>query len=146
MKWFCNKFLGDTKEPGVKLFRRFQTDFLEIEKIIKEEDLVRLDLSLVPDWVKELIKETIAWTENLKQTKIFPRDDYKEMLDWNIYHYGAGSKVVYPLKVPGPDHSARWMSKCIYYAKLLACSKVFKMSYEEVSQAQSVKEFWVLFY
>ena len=46
MKWFCSKFLGDTKEPGVKLFRRFQTDFLEIEKIIKEEDLVRLNLSL----------------------------------------------------------------------------------------------------
>ena len=52
MKWFCSKFLRDTKEPGVKLFRRFQTDFLEIEKVIKEKDLVRLNLSLVPDYVK----------------------------------------------------------------------------------------------
>ena len=91
MKWFCSKFLGDKKEPGVKLFRRFQTDFLEIEKIFKEEDLVRLDLSLVPDWVKELIKETLGWAENSMQTKIFPRDDYKEMLDWIIYHLGGNN-------------------------------------------------------
>ena len=68
------------------------------------------------------------------------------MLDWMIYHLGGSSKGVYPLKVPGPNHSARWMSKYIYYAKLLACSKVFKMSDEEVNQAQSVTEFLVLFY
>ena len=146
MKWFCSAVVGDTKDPGVKLFRRFQSRFLELEKLIKKEDMVRLDLSTRPQWLQDLGKVTLSWALDTLDKKIFPRDDYKEMLAWMIFHLGGNTTSIFPLKVPGPDHSARWMSKCNYYPKLQACSTVFEMSDEEVKQAECVTEFIVFFY
>ena len=146
MKWFCSSIVGDTKEPGVKLFRRFQAGFLQMEKDLHYSDLVRLDLSTRPEWLQELGKETLAWALDIAERAVFPRDDYAEMLDWMIWHLGGTPKKFFPLMMPGPDHSARWMAKCIYYSKILACSTVFVMSEEERKQAEMVTEFVVFFY
>ena len=146
MKWFCSRVVGDTKDPGVKLFRRFQAGFLEMERDLKEEDLLRLDLTTKPEWLQDLGKETLNWALEIEERDIFPRDDYREMLGWVIWHLGGTTKNFFPLKMPGPDHSARWMSKCIYYAKIMACYKVFEMTEEEKRQVEMMTEFVVLFY
>ena len=67
IKWFITTEIGQTKDPGRKLFRRFQAGFLEMEKTLKEEDLVRLDLTTRPLWVQELAKELIE--EELRQAE-----------------------------------------------------------------------------
>ena len=52
----------------------------------------------------------------------------------------------WPLNLPGPDHQARWMADCIYYPKMLACSKLYPMSQEELEQCQDVTEYIVFFH
>ena len=76
---------------------------------------------------------------------MFPRDDYAEMLGWMIWHLGGTPKKFFPLRMPGPDHSARWMAKCIYYSKILACSTVFVMSEEERKQASIAARSYLTF-
>ena len=45
---------GTIKDPGRKMFKRFMSGFLELERRTGKEDLVRLDLTSRPDWLKEL--------------------------------------------------------------------------------------------
>lgn len=35
--------------------------FLAMEKVLKREDLVRMDMASKPEWMKELAKELLAW-------------------------------------------------------------------------------------
>ena len=111
-----------------------------------EKNLVRLDMSCRPLWLQALVKETLAWAEDIADKLIFPRDDYREFLGWVIWHAGGRPERFFPLKMPGPDHNARWMSKCIYFPKILACSLIFEMTEEEKNQAEAVTQFVVYFY
>ena len=146
IKWFIITRTGPTKDPGRKLFRRFLGGFLAMEKELKKEDLVRMDLATKPEWMKELAKELLTWAMEIYRLDIFPRNDYKEFLGWAIFHLGGEVDGFWPLKLPGPDHQARWMADCIYYPKMLACSKAFPMSCEELEQCQDITEYIVFFH
>lgn len=146
VKWFIVGETGQTKDPGRKLFRKFQSGFLEMETRTQKEDLVRLDLAARPDWMQDLGKELLSWATELYSKAVFPRDDYKELLGWVIWHLGGEVKGFWPLNMPGPDHQARWMADCIYYPKLLACKNVFKMTREEEQNCENITEFIIFFY
>ena len=146
VKWFIVAETGQTKDPGRKLYRRFQAGFLEMETVLREEDLVRLDLSTRPVWLQELAVDLLVWAQNLYYRDIFPREDYAEFLAWVIWHLGGKVPAIWPLKMPGPDHQARWMADCIYNCKMLACRKVFILSEQEEREVESITEFVVLFY
>lgn len=147
MKWFCQTVCGNTKDPGCKLFRRFQAAFVNLEEQMTADNLVRLDLSTRPEWVQELAIETLAWAQDVASKAVFPRDDYAEFLHWVIWHLGGVvRKGFFPLKMPGPDHNARWMAKCIYNCKILACSKIFQLSEDTLKKVELCTEFTVLFY
>ena len=49
---------GETKDPGSGFFRRFYSSIISLEAMMTKENL---DLSIKPDWVKELAKETLTW-------------------------------------------------------------------------------------
>ena len=49
-------------------------------------------------------------------------------------------------KLPGPDHHARWMSKCLYFLKIKLLIKIFKVSEEEEVQVKTLAQFILLFY
>ena len=52
----------------------------------------------------------------------------------------------FPLKFPGPDSQARWMSKAVYYPKIMACSELFLLTEEEKREVTLATEFVTLFY
>jgi hypothetical protein len=58
----------------------------------------------------------------------------------------GGEVKGFRFKLPGPDHHARWMSKCLYFLKIRLLRKVFKMSEEENGQVDVLTEFILLFY
>ena len=62
---------GKTKDPGWKLFRRFQSSILAVEEKLVVTDLVRMDLSTKPQWVQDLEKETLRWPLQLLKTGVF---------------------------------------------------------------------------
>ena len=117
-----------------------------MEMELRKEDLFRLDLNTRPVWVQEQAKELLVWTKDLYNRDVFPREDYAEFLAFVIWHLGGEVPGFWPLKMPGPDHQARWMADCIYNCKILACKNVFVLSQEEESQVDSITEFVVLFY
>ena len=146
MKWFCKAVRGSTKDPGNKMYRRLANFFLTLEEIMVKEDLVRLDLSAEPQWVKDLAKDTLTWAQDLYKSGAFPRDDYKEFLSWVIFHLGGEVPGFWPLNMPGADNNARWMSDCIYNCKAVSCSKWFPMTRKEQYETMEVTKFSVLFY
>ena len=138
--------MGDTKDPGSALFRRFRAAFVGIEKGIGRETLTRLNLTNEPEWVVNLARETLLWAQDLYDKSVFPRDDYKESLAWLIWHLGGETRDFFLIRMPGPDDQSRWMSKTIYYPKILGCSKLFNLSPKELSDAEQCTKFVCLFY
>ena len=135
MEWFVRATVGDTKDPGSSLFRRFQASFTSLESGYTRENLRRLDLSKEPEWVQELYT-----------SEVFPRDEYHESLGWLIWHLGGEPDDFFPLKMPGADNSCRWMAKTIYYPKILACSFLFPLTTQELQNARDITAFTCLFY
>ena len=134
---------GSTKDPGMQLFRRLKAEWYELE--IDYENLVKFDYSLVTPGLQEVAKNVLTWAQIELSKGTFPRDDYKEMIELLVISLG-GQVNGFTFKLPGPDHHARWMSKCLYYMKLRLLSNVFSMTEDENLQVEQISEFVVLFY
>ena len=146
VKWFIVARTGQTKDPGRKLFRRFQGQFVAMQEHLKKEHLVRMDLASKPPWVQELGQEILRWALELYSRGSFPRDDYAEFLSFVIFHLGGEVESFWPLRMPGPDHQARWMADCVYNMKMLSCSSVFPLSEQELAEVEDISEYVVLFH
>ena len=110
-------------------------------------DLVRLDLSSLPEWVQEHAAATREWALEQLEKQTFPREDYHELLLWTLWHLGVeGIPGFFPLRFPGPDHQARWMSKAIGYPKIYACSSIYPMPEAQLTRVKTLVEFIVVFY
>lgn len=134
---------GATKDPGMQLFRRLKAEWKEIQ--IDYEDLVKFDYNSVAPHLQGIAKNVLTWGLKELEKGTFPRDDYKELLELVIISLG-GEVEGFTFKLPGPDHHARWMSKCIYCIKLRLLCKVFNMTAEENLQVEQITEFVILFY
>lgn len=134
---------GDTKDPGVALFRRFKASYLSLN--LDPSKFVCLDLSTKPEWMQKLGTEILEWAKALRRKNTFPRADYAEFLSLVIYSLG-GDNEDFTMMMPGPDHHARWMSDCLYFPKIAICRDIFSMSTEELGEVTKVTEFVVLFY
>ena len=89
--------------------------------------------------------DVLSWAKEELRKGTFPRADYREFLELVIVSLG-GKMENFTFKLPGPDHHARWMSKCIYFLKMQLLSKVFKMTEEEEKETEKMTEFIVLIY
>ena len=138
--------MGETKDPGSVLFRRFQAQFTSLEGGFTKENLLRLDLTDEPEWIQKLARETLQWAEELYDSQVFDRDDYHESLGWLIWHLGGSPKNFFPVKMPGADDASRWMAKTIYFPKIFSCSFLFPLSAEELESSKEVTKFICLFY
>ena len=58
----------------------------------------------------------------------------------------GGNVTNFKFKLPGPDHHARWMSKCLYILKIKLLSNQFKLFEDEIRQVTDLAEFIILFY
>ena len=94
----------------------------------------------------KLAAETLLWAQDTYKNAVFPRDNYRESLAWLIWHLGGETEDFFPIRMPGPDDQSRWMSKTIFFPKILGCCKLFDLSPKELSDAEQCTKFICLFY
>ena len=134
---------GNTKDPGVAMFRRLKRDWSGLK--IDLDNLVTFDTNNLEKELQEVAKLVLAWATVQQERRTWPRDDYREMLELLIVTLG-GTVIGFSFKMPGADHHARWMSKVIYNLKIRLLSNIFEISPEEKDQVDKITEFTVLFY
>ena len=135
---------GNTKDPGVKLFRRLKAEWNSLE--INYSKLKKFDYNCsLSSWHTNQAMTVLAWAEHHHREGTWPRDDYKELLELIIIWLG-GNVPSFNLKFPGADHHARWLSKAIYYMKLALLSNQFPMDKEEQEEVLVLAEFVALIY
>ena len=126
---------GNTKDPGVSLFRRLKTFWNDMT--INYDKLSKFDWSSSDTWLCEQAQIVLEWAMEQLKKKIFPRDDYKELLDLLIVWLG-GPVENFTFKYPGADHHARWMSKQIYTLKIALLSDQIEIC--EVEEVEADEE------
>ena len=135
--------MGNTTDPGVKLFRRLKKEWSELE--IDLDNLVKLDISSLDSELQKEAASVLAWAQEQLTKKTWPREDYKEMLELMIIYLG-GTVPGFTFKIRGADSNARWMSKVIYDLKIELLSNVFHLSPEEKIQVGEIAKFSGLLY
>ena len=134
---------GQSKDPGVALFRRLKSSWNSLT--IDYDKLYKLDLVSVPEWMQEEGSMVLDWALQQLANNTWPRADYKELLELTIVCLG-GDIPGFMFRLPGPDHHARWMSKCIYILKLCLLLDQFQMSADEKVQVVEVSKYVMLLY
>ena len=134
---------GLTKDPGVALFRRLKAQWHTLN--IDYCNLSKLDTASLPMWMQEEAVSVLSWAEAELAKNTWPREDYRELLRLTIVTLG-GVVPGFQFLQPGPDHHARWMSKCLYYLKMKLLSNVFNMSEKEKSEEEEISQFIVILY
>lgn len=76
----------------------------------------------------------------------FLRDDYRELTELTLLILGVQPQRGTHFLPPGAYHHARWMSKVIYYTKLLMFSRQLKLDEELVRKIRQVVQFITLLY
>ena len=134
---------GNTKDPGVKLFRRLKAEWNKLE--IDYSKLTKFDYKNSKPWLCKQAEEVLAWAEDHRKKGTWPRSDYKELLELVIIWLG-GTLAAFKFRFPGADHHARWLSKAIYKLKLALLTGQFPMDQKEEMEVAMVAEFVGLFY
>ena len=135
--------MGVTKDPGMLLFRRLRDQWYSLD--IDYSDLVLMDINSLNPALQDKAKSVLAWAKEVLAQKTFPRDDYRELAELIVISLG-GKVEGFTFKLPGPDHHARWMSKCIYILKIRLLGNVFQLVEEEKKQVDNLAEFILLLY
>ena len=123
--------MGATKDPGMAMFRHLRTEWRELDNNLSKLELTNFSSASVA--LQEAADKVLTWAKEQLAANTFPRDDYKEFMELVVVSLG-GEVEGFSFKLPGPDHHARWMSKCLYILKIQMLSKIFKLSEEEKEQ------------
>ena len=134
---------GTTTDPGVKLFRRLKQNWSKLN--IDMDSLSKFDYGTNDDFLKDQAESVLKWGLNMIKHNVFPRDDYKELVQLVVVWLGGPVKT-FSFRVPGADHHARWMSKAIYFMKLELLSNQFQMTEKESASVTKMAEFVGLFF
>ena len=134
---------GNTKDSGVKLFRRLRAEWNSLE--IDYSKLNKFDYTNSLPWLHRKAEEVLIWAEVHYKKGTWPRDDYRELLELTIIWLG-GKLDNFNYKFPGADHHARWLSKAIYNMKLVLLFGQFSMDEKEMAEIAMIAEFVGLFY
>ena len=73
---------GQTKDPGVALFRQLKSDWNSLE--IDYNNLNTLDYTTLPEWMEKEARSVLAWAERELEKNTWPREDYRELLRLSI--------------------------------------------------------------
>lgn len=136
---------GTTSGPDVGIFKRFQIQWLQIDKTKFKSGIVDEQVRDVLDVVKNDVIEFCK--KQLKKKNNTPRDDYKEFLELVIIFLGGHEgKNNIQFRQPGPMHHARWMAKAIYCLKIFMFASEFTLTTRELNALRDVCLFIVKFY
>ena len=128
--------------PDVLLFKRFQAEWVNIEKNKYETGIESDD---VLNSVQDIRESTIEFAINQLE-KGQPRDDYREFLELSLIFLGVVPSGEVRFKLPGPMHHARWMSKVIYSLKTWMFRAQFYLTKKEEMGLRDVCIFAVRVY
>ena len=134
---------GQSKDPGVEMFRRLKSQWHELN--IDYDNLELFDYESAPEWMAAEARSVLKWGEEHLGKGTWPREDYREFLMLVVVSLG-GKISGFRFRLPGPDHHARWMSKGIYVMKIRLLSRVFRMSDIEQSNIRRIFNFTVVIY
>ena len=134
---------GLTKDPGVAIFRRLKSEWHSLD--IDYSNLSKLDSTSLPEWTQEEARAVLSWAEEELGKNTWPREDYRELLRLTVVCLG-GDVPDFEFMMPGADHHARWMSKCLYYLKMNLLLNIYKISDEEKSQVEEISQFILILY
>ena len=143
IKHVCDLVTGNTKDPGVKLFRRLKKSWNSLQ--IDLLNLITFDYNTADKQLINQAQSVLEWGLGVLDKNVFPRDDYKELIQLIVVWIGGPVKA-FSFKFPGADHHARWMSKAIYFMKLALVQKQFVLDPKETVEVNKVAEFVGLFY
>ena len=101
------------------------------------KDLLLLDLSSLTPELKAEAKSVLEWAQAELKKDTFPHDNYREFHELVVVSFG-GEICGFIFRLPGPDHNACRMSKCIYFLKIRLIRKVVTLSEKEKKQADSL--------
>lgn len=104
-----------------------------------------LDRSELSDYVNNEVNQIIEWGTEMLERDIFPRSDYKQLLELTIIYLGG---FVYPFNFhkPGAHHHARFMSNALYFLKMQLLSRRFDMSHQEAMNVKRTAKFVAICY
>ena len=143
IKHVVEAITGNTKDPGVKLYRRLRAEWPRLSK--DSTNLKKFDYTNSNPWLCKQAREVLSWAEEHWRKGTWPRDDYRELLELVIIWLG-GEIESFTFKFPGADHHARWLSKAIYDVKIDLLSNQFIMEDKEQVEVAVIAEFVCLFY
>ena len=103
---------------------------------IDYDNLCKCDWSKADAWLCKRAEEILLWAlEHLKKGT-FARNYYEELLELVIVWLGWHVEN-FSFKYPGADHHARWMSKALYFMKLLLLLFHVDIILEEVVEEEN---------
>ena len=74
IKRLIQEVMGATKDPGVPLFCRLKSEWYSLD--IDYRNLSKLDLSVLPEWMKQEGKDVLSWALQELDKNTWPREDY----------------------------------------------------------------------
>jgi len=136
--------LGTSNGPDIALFKRFQLQWLHIDKNkfepADEEDL----FTGMPDG---LVQEMRSFYADAIYSKASPRDDYRELLQLcHVLLGGSFDGTSGFFRAPGALHQARWMAKAIYSLKMFLFRGQMKLTPREAAGLKTISVFVALVY
>jgi len=134
---------GQTKDPGVKIFRRLKAAWNSLE--IDYAELVKFSWEDSDPWLCQIAQSVLIWARQRLLENTFPRDDYKELIALVVIWLGEDVDK-FTFMHPGPDHHARWMAKAISFLKLSLLQSQFTMDDDERTCMNRMANFVGLFY
>ena len=119
--------LPGTSGPNVLLFKRFQSEWDNIDKSKYKSGL---EDAIIKEDLNNQIPEIKTFIKNMLD-EILPRDDYKELLQLCQIFLGLVSPCDVKFYRPSGFHHARWMSKAIYSLKIYIFRDAFRLTKQE---------------
>jgi hypothetical protein len=91
---------GKTAAPENLMFKRFQTNWNDIKETVDSSNLIRFDINSISNtFLATQIEETIQFCKDALNTDIFPRGDYRELLEISLMYLHL--KIFFKVQAPG---------------------------------------------
>lgn len=136
------KVMGDTSNPEVLLFKRFQAQWEHLDT--QSYDDYSTDETVFHALCD--VRESLVLFLHSSLEKNQPRDDYREIVEITAIFLGCPPPRGAHFMSPGPMHHARWMSKVIYSLKVWLFRKQFRMTPREEKGLRDLSIFFVRVY
>ena len=158
--------LGPTKGPEEPLFKLFHDNFDSLDKTrVQKYKWAGDECSAIGPFKFETERalDVKAWAEECCKTGVFPREDYRELLE--LITHVLGGRIVrtsivnkeappraveFQMERPGAFHHARFMAKAIYFIKMFMLTPQLLqqglVTHFETTQIEKMSTFIILMY